>query len=265
MQTDDFFAALWQQYTLKTPQAKAICQLFSGRGEQVVNDHVAFRTFDCPQIGIDALEPHLLKMGYRKLDDYTFPAKKLDASAYLHPDSTVPKVFLSALRRGVFSPEVETVLDGLIAQIPDNLADQANVFWSGLAWARLSLAEFEVLATESEYASWLSVHGLCANHFTVSVNHLQRFSGLADVLEAVKQAGYALNTAGGEIKGEPKDLLIQGSTLADRQTMIFSDAQSAEMPTCYYEFAERFPDASGNLYQGFLAANADKIFESTHR
>ena len=31
----------------------------------------------------------------------------------------------------------------------------------------------------------------------------------------------------------------------------------------YYEFARRYPLADGKLYQGFIAASADKIFEST--
>jgi hypothetical protein len=37
------------------------------------------------------------------------------------------------------------------------------------------------------------------------------------------------------------------------------------VPACYYEFARRYPIANGELYQGFIAASADKIFESTNR
>ena len=36
-----------------------------------------------------------------------------------------------------------------------------------------------------------------------------------------------------------------------------------EIPSCYYEFARRYPDHDGNLYSGFIAKSADKIFEST--
>ncbi|MEJ2595547.1 MAG: DUF1338 domain-containing protein, partial [bacterium] len=35
------------------------------------------------------------------------------------------------------------------------------------------------------------------------------------------------------------------------------------IPSCYYEFARRYPDASGKLYGGFIAKSADKIFEIT--
>jgi hypothetical protein len=37
-----------------------------------------------------------------------------------------------------------------------------------------------------------------------------------------------------------------------------------EVPSCYYEFAQRFPDSTGKLYSGFIAKSADKIFESTN-
>jgi hypothetical protein len=36
-----------------------------------------------------------------------------------------------------------------------------------------------------------------------------------------------------------------------------------EIPSCYYEFALRYPDTDGKLYSGFIAKSADKIFEST--
>ncbi len=32
----------------------------------------------------------------------------------------------------------------------------------------------------------------------------------------------------------------------------------------FYEFAKRYPTANGKLYQGFVAASADKFFESTN-
>ena len=36
-----------------------------------------------------------------------------------------------------------------------------------------------------------------------------------------------------------------------------------EIPNSYYEFAKRYPSEEGKLFQGFVAASADKIFEST--
>ena len=73
----------------------------------------------------------------------------------------------------------------------------------------------------------------------------------------------AVNDSGGRVKGSPEQLLEQGSTMADKMEAEFADDQMHEVPTCYYEFAKRYPDKDGNLFQGFVATSADKIFEST--
>jgi len=36
------------------------------------------------------------------------------------------------------------------------------------------------------------------------------------------------------------------------------------IPNSFYEFAKRYSMANGELYQGFIAASADKLFESTY-
>ena len=74
--------------------------------------------------------------------------------------------------------------------------------------------------------------------------------------------GIPLNDAGGLIKGRREDLLQQSSTRAGIRPVAFSDGESA-IPACYVEFAQRFADAQGRLFSGFLADNADRIFEST--
>ena len=120
------------------------------------------------------------------------------------------------------------------------------------------------LAAESEYASWVYAFGFRPNHFTVSINHLKNFSDLAKLNAFLKMNGFMLNAAGGEIKGTPAELLEQSSTMAGEIMWQFGDGVYS-IPACYYEFAKRYPLTSGELYQGFIAASADKIFESTNR
>ncbi|MFP3457566.1 DUF1338 family protein, partial [Psychrobacter sp. SIMBA_152] len=74
---------------------------------------------------------------------------------------------------------------------------------------------------------------------------------------------FALNTSGGEVKGSPEVLLEQSSTLADEYAVTFSDGDM-RIPSCFYEFAIRYPKPDGEIYTGFVAASADKIFESTN-
>ena len=120
-----------------------------------------------------------------------------------------------------------------------------------------------MLLEESEYAAWMAAWGYRANHFTVSINHLNEFKTIAAVNQIIKDAGIALNTTGGEIKGSAEVLLEQSSTLANKINVKFSDKEM-EIPSCFYEFAYRYNKPDGELYTGFVAASADKIFESTN-
>jgi hypothetical protein len=105
--------------------------------------------------------------------------------------------------------------------------------------------------------------GIRPNHFTISVHDLVHTPTLEGVLDVVEAAGYGINESGGRVKGSPDVLLEQGSTMADRMEVEFAGGEVHEIPTCYYEFARRYATQDGKLYDGFVAASADKIFEST--
>ena len=77
--------------------------------------------------------------------------------------------------------------------------------------------------------------------------------------------GFRLNESGGTIKGGPQDMLEQSSTMADRIGWSFENNIIAEIPSCYVEFALRYYDDSGVLFDGFVPDSATRIFESTHR
>ena len=263
MTPDDLFAALWDQYAALTPQADAIRGLLQARGETVRNDHVAFRTYDHPALGIDRMAQPFLDLGYEESGTYRFEEKKLFARAYAHADETQPKVFISELLLDEFSDDLRSRVDALVDQMPAGSAEGAQHLTSGRPWA-VDTATYEALAAESEYAGWLAAYGFCANHFTIFVNALTTFDRLEDLADFIEAQGFAMNDAGGVIKGGPDVLLAQCSTKAARVETAFSDG-TLRIPSCYYEFAQRYPEADGTLYQGFVAASADKIFESTDR
>ena len=106
------------------------------------------------------------------------------------------------------------------------------------------------------------VFGFRANHFTVLINSLQHFKSVEEMNTLLKQNGFELNASGGEIKGTPAELLEQSSTRANKVLVEFKQGRF-EVLNSYYEFARRYPDQNGKVYQGFIAASADKIFEST--
>jgi len=48
------FANLWQDYVAVTPSAKNVHRLFgNSQQEEVINDHIALRTFNFPKVGLD--------------------------------------------------------------------------------------------------------------------------------------------------------------------------------------------------------------------
>lgn len=264
MHTDwkTLFQNLWENYCDVTPSAQEIHRLLDDtQGKAIVNDHIALRTFNIEKLNLDKLAAHFLHLGYFEGGDYHFEAKKLYAKHFEHPDPTAPKVFISELLVDQCSERLQSIIYGLVEDVDPAVVKDDDFLYSGRHWD-LDLATYQELAEESEYAAWTAAWGYRANHFTVSVNHLSKFSTVSEVNQTLKDNGYRLNTSGGEIKGSPEELLEQSSTLADRAEVTFSD-QTASIPSCFYEFALRHPKSDGELYTGFVAASADKIFEST--
>jgi len=254
---------LWQDYITLNPHTKAIYDLVADRGEIVINDHIALRTFDIPRVGIDALARCFCQFGYRPADEYQFPEKKLNARHYEHTDPNLPKVFISELKLAEFSDRLQAKVRELVSAVTPEQAEAWDFPVAGRLWD-ISFADYEALAAESEYAGWVAAHGFRANHFTVDVGRLADFDNLADFNDFIKNAGYALNTSGGEIKGSPEVYLEQSSTLAEQVEVSFTDGAHT-IPACYYEFAKRYLQPDGTRFEGFVAQSADKIFESTDR
>ena len=107
MKAQDIFQKLWEQYSNENPSAGKIYNLFQNSGEWIVNDHVAFRTFNDPRVGIDVLERPFVSAGYVPKGEYIFKDKKLKARHYELPgDPESPRVFISELLLEEFSDEV---------------------------------------------------------------------------------------------------------------------------------------------------------------
>lgn len=260
---DTLFRHLWNQYLEVTPSAQEVHRILGDtQDSDIVNDHIALRTFNLDKVNLEKLAAHFLALGYRECGEYRFEAKKLYAKHYEHDDPTAPKVFISELLVEEFSPQLQAIVRELVDQADPEAVFADNFLYSGKHW-QIDYDSYRALLAESEYAAWLAAWGYRANHFTVSVNHLIRFDSVEAVNEALKAKGFAINSSGGEVKGTAAELLEQSSTLADKAEVAFSD-RTVAIPSCFYEFARRYPKSCGELYTGFIAASADKIFESTH-
>jgi hypothetical protein len=263
MNAELIFDRLWQQYSSENPSAGKIYNLFQNSGEKVVNDHVAFRTFNDPRVSIEVIARPFVAAGYVPMGTYEFKVKKLKARHYELPGQPeAPRVFISELILEEFSNELRGIIRTGLDSVAADLLNSRELIFHGRLFNPVVYQVYERLRAESEYAAWLYVYGYRANHFTVSINYLKNFKSLEEVNSFLKDSGYELNSSGGEIKGDPSQLLEQSSTLADRVEVDFADGRQI-IPSCYYEFARRYKDDQGKLFSGFVAGSADKIFEST--
>jgi hypothetical protein len=157
------------------------------------------------------------------------------------------------------SDEANKLIDGLVSQVDPEVTKDPKCLFAGPLWEIPEESVYQALLQESEYAGWMAVNGLCANHFTVSVNGLEGFEDLDALMSFLEENGYKMNLAGGRIKGTPEVKLVQGSTVADKGTVTPPGGSPYEITTNYVEFAQRFDG-----FNGFVPKSADKIFESTN-
>ncbi len=261
MTVSNLFEKMWLDYTTLNPSVLKVHDVFIKRGETVLNDHVAFRTYNDPKINLKAFSQVFLNNGYSKKGDYHFKVKKLYAEHFEHDDPKMPKIFISELLTEQLSSATQKFIQSLIAQMDSSIAKKEDFCISGRPW-QVSFKDYQTLLNESEYAAWMAAFGFRVNHFTVLVNALKTFKTLEEVNAALTAADFTLNTSGGDIKGSEQIGLRQSSTLAAPVKVAFNDG-TFEIPACYYEFAHRFP-VNGVLYSGFVEQSADKIFESTN-
>ena len=259
----DWLNDFWEDYVVVCPDAGKIHSLLHSLGEPVVNDHIALRTFNRTPITRNEISQYFIERGYQQGENYSFPEKSLSATYYIHEDDCMPKVFISELLLEGFSSSFVGIIDKLIRSAQSHIKSQ-GLSIPTMPWEPIPYSDYITLQTESEYAAWVAAMGIRANHFTVSVNHLKNIPDIPSLNQILKDNDFKLNHRGGEVKGSPQELLVQSSTMAKPISWPFADGNH-EIPGCYYEFAQRFPDPdTGKLFEGFIAQSANKIFESTN-
>ncbi len=264
MEIEKIFDRFWTPYSTQNPNAKRIFDLFTAQGEQVVHDHIALRTFNHPRMNLDVIARVFTDNGYEERGTYEFKAKKVFGKHFEHKTNpNAPKAFISELLLEQCSEYIQSTIKNYINNIDEKVYNDPDLVYQGSIWGEIPYQTYTRLRDESEYAAWLLVYGFRANHFAIKVNELKNFNSLQEINSFVKSHGYLMNTAAGEIYGTPEELLEQSATKAEIKPFDFKDG-TFEIPACFYEFTLRYNDENGKQYSGFIAANADKIFESTN-
>ena len=251
---------------------------------EIVNDHIAFRTLGVPNLGIASFEKIFLHYGYTKMDSYYFSAKKLDAYWYAPPSHQYPRIFISELRVEDLSAAAQRIISQYTNAVNADPMDTIDLndpkavgeFFYQPLWKLPTLAHFQQLSEESEYAAWVIYNRYYLNHYTISVHDLPAPYNALEAFNAFLEGiGIVLNTSGGKIKTSKDGLLRQTSTVAEMVEATFANNEKMKISGSYVEFAERsvLPELESlaknkiqrkHRREGFEAANADKIFESTY-
>lgn len=286
---DFILSDLFQTYLERVPNVGKITQAMVDHNmiasqEDIVNDHIAFRTMGVPNLGIQSFEKIFLKHGYTKKDSYYFEKKKLNAYWYAPPSPEYPRVFISELRVQDLSEHTQKIITKYTDLVTSDPLDSVDLedaqqiahFLKTPLWMLPSLKDYQMLLQESEYAAWVIYNRYYLNHYTISVHKLPNpYNELQFFNEFLTSIGIKLNSAGGVIKTSNDGLLLQSSSVAEQIEAVFQHQQTKFIAGSYVEFAQRKPLPQFahlpneelqffHLRDGFEAGNADKIFESTY-
>lgn len=286
---DGILDALFTPYKKSVPDVNHIVTAMLNQGiinkeEDILNDHIAFRTLGVPNLGIASFEKIFLHHGYKKMEPYFFEQKKLDAFWYAPPSSEYPRIFISELRVKDLSKETQAIIHNYTDAVTKDPIDSIDLddvkavgdFFYKPLWELPTIEDYNALAKESEYAAWVIYNRYYLNHYTISVHALPTpYNNLNTFNTFLENNGIVLNDSGSKIKISADGLLKQSSSVAKMILATFADGTTKEISGSYVEFAERLPLpqfahlpaeelTTAMRREGFEAANADKIFESTY-
>lgn len=292
-------AQLWVQYKARVPYAAQYDAMVAERGGKTQNDHIAFRTFNCPTgaqpAGVASIARIFTALGYEQKERYSFTEKKLTAWHYEHSsDAQQPKLFISQLEVDALPVTTAAAIQKTVAGAPDLVTVAQKNFLAQLAAGSTidhgcgqdlahDLAQFfarpwlpperGIIASvnqDSQYAAWTLLHGNAVNHFTAYINYqsVHDWPDLEATVNALRAAGVPMKS---DYEGENGSKLRQTSTTAVMEDCLVKEADGSvgkiNWSYAYYELAERgmVPGADGKpvLFQGFLGEQATNLFEMT--
>lgn len=289
--------ALWQQYIQRVTYAKTYADLVQSKGGKVVNDHIAFRTFNTvtgkQPHGIGAIWHILDALQYKPVTNYNFTEKKLHAIHFEHPDKQFPKIFVSQLEVGELPKWAQDLINEQVKDTHYHLSEIACLdllelhkneeldesavknlireltYYFARPWGIPKQESVEKLNEVSQYAAWTLLHGNSVNHFTAFINYqdVKEWPDLQTTCDALAAAGIPMKD---RIEGQKGSKLQQSSTQAVTELVdvIKADGSKGQIPWsyAYYELAERgFIEKDGEkvMFSGFLGEQATHLFEMT--
>ncbi len=296
----ELWAQLWKIYRQRVSYARIYETMIQAAGGIVANDHIAFRSLrldvDSPSgsinLGISYLETIAQWLGYEIAGEYKFGDRHLYARHYRHPaqeEFDLPKLFISELI-------VEQLPISIVSMIQDTVQSGSFFDLSALQqssfvsekdyqeiaqalvpafkrpWSPAKCSVVAAVNSVSQYGAWVLLHGYSVNHFTAYINRQNTpiYPDIETTAQALANQDVPMKDSfeGGQVSG-----LQQTATHAVIEPVNVLDEQGnlVQIPWsyAYYELAQRYlvEDTTGkkNLFEGFIAPQAQNLFEMTDR
>lgn len=294
--TGELINKLWEKFLGRVSYAKTYADLVKKKGGKIVNDHIAFRTFNThtgeqPE-GIRAIKHIIEALEYKPVEKYIFKKKKLSAVHFEHPDEMFPKIFVSQLEVEKLPEWAQNTIHQTVKDTPYLLSDEALELLQILKRDKqLNLEAARFLADDlanyfcrpwnvpyksdvlkindvSQYAAWTLLHGNSVNHFTAYINFqkVDEWPDLETTCEGLRNAGVPMKET---IEGKKGSKLQQSATQAVKEGVEVRTDEGIEKiywTYAYYELAQRdFIETNGELklFSGFLGDQATHLFDLT--
>lgn len=288
------FERLWEIYRKHVPYARIYEDMVREAGGSFVNDHVAFRTLhiEGENLGIPSISRIFMALGFepQQKDPLQFPDQHLIAYSYRHPNTDLPKVFISQLQASELSRPIQKIisefaegwhdllgtdaiqalrrLEGLSEVKQDELLEKLVTFFTKSPWRHLPKEdELQMVNEQSQYGAWVMLFGNQVNHFTAYVNAIgiEKLNDIEKVAASMTAREVPMKD---ETEGERGSKLRQTSTKATLKPVTVLDGDGVKKQIkwayAYFEIAERNVDPeTGKLFQGFLVQQAKKLFGMT--
>ncbi len=248
-----------------TPETQAIIRSYTDTLTEDPVD-VLFRSFAAKQ-----------EKNFKGLAPFESPENTADGESAAQSENTA---------KGMFPERCAELVEAALEERPFGgpktkaHADAIDAFLHQPLWRTPTWTDYQALAKESEYASWVIYNRYYLNHFTITIHNLpEGYNTVALFNDFLESLGIALNDAGGKAKISPDKKLIQSSAVAQLIEAAFDDGHGGEerhtISGSYVEFAQReILDDYAHLplseikrhhrKEGFERDNADGIFESTY-
>jgi hypothetical protein len=294
--TKSLLNSLWAQYLKRVSYAQTYTDLVNNKGGQVVNDHIALRTFNThtgeqPE-GIAAISHIIRNLGYQPASHYLFKKKKLKATHFQHLNPLFPKIFVSQLEVNLLPEWSQQIIHQAVKETPYLLSNKSIELLAMLKEeGKLTKLAAEALVKDlaqyfrrpwkvphkddvlkindvSQYAAWVLLHGNSINHFTAYINYqeVKEWPDLETTCQALEKAGVPMKE---HIEGHKGSKLQQSATQAVKEEVEVKGEHGIEKMNwtyAYYELAERGyikENDETRLFQGFLGEQATHLFDMT--